>query len=459
MKNMTLETLATVCGGTLYYGEEKAKREVEGVVLDSRLVEKDYLFLATKGERVDGHRFIPDVFEKGALAVVCEVLPEEPLGPCILVRDSFRALTDMAAFYRSNLNVKIVGITGSVGKTSTKEFIAGVLSQRFSVLKTSGNFNNEVGVPLTLLRIREEHEIAVVEMGINHFGEMQRLSRLVKPDVAVMTNIGMCHLENLEDRDGVLRAKSEIFEHMNPEGIVVVNGDDDKLCSIAKVHGKKPIRFGLKETDGLDYFTDDIENKGLLGSRFVICDKAGNRKEAEVPLPGVHMIYNALAATAVGKHFGMQEDEIVKGLKECRAVSGRSNIIVLPGATVIDDCYNANPTSMKAAIDLLTTAMTAKVAILGDMFELGEEENSLHREIGVYAAEKKIDLLLCVGALSRNMYEGAKEASEGVYYFATRDECMEALEELVPGGSSILVKASHGMAFDAIVKKLEDIFG
>ena len=150
MKNMTLETLATVCGGTLYYGEEKAKREVEGVVLDSRLVEKDYLFLATKGERVDGHRFIPDVFEKGALAVVCEVLPEEPLGPCILVRDSFRALTDMAAFYRSNLNVKIVGITGSVGKTSTKEFIAGVLSQRFSVLKTSGNFNNEVGVPLTL---------------------------------------------------------------------------------------------------------------------------------------------------------------------------------------------------------------------------------------------------------------------------------------------------------------------
>lgn len=460
MKNMTLENIAKACNAILYYADGLEEKEVQGVVLDSRLVEENYLFIATKGERVDGHRFIEEVFQKGAAAVVCETLPTEPIGPCILVEDSFDALTKIADFYRSGLDIKMVGITGSVGKTSTKEFISAVLEEKYSVLKTQGNFNNEVGVPLTLLRIRKEHEVAVVEMGINHFGEMRRLSRLVRPDVVVMTNIGMCHLENLEDRDGVLRAKSEIFEYMNPKGCIILNKDDDKLCSVAADGEKQILGFGMEETLCPDYIAKEIQNKGLLGSACVIEDRAGNQNSVEVPLPGKHMIYNALAATAVGEYFGMDRGKIREGLKKCSAVSGRSNIISLPKGTIIDDCYNANPTSMKAAIDLLTMALSEKIAILGDMFELGEEEKLLHEEIGMYGAKKGLDKMICIGALSKNMYEGAKKAGfTSVYWFETREEALEKLGEMISPGSSVLVKASHGMHFDAVVQKLEELFG
>ena len=222
MKNITIENLVRVCQGTLHgwnrTEEEKREREAEGVVIDSRLLVPGAVFIATKGERVDGHSFIGQVFEKGAMAVICEDLPEDLPGPCILVKNSFQALKDVAAFYREGLDIPIIGITGSVGKTSTKEFIAGVLSARYRVWKTQGNFNNEIGLPLTVLQIREEHEVAVLEMGISQFGEMHRLSWIARPDICVLTNIGQCHLEYLKDRDGVLRAKSEIFDFSNPEG-------------------------------------------------------------------------------------------------------------------------------------------------------------------------------------------------------------------------------------------------
>ena len=212
MKGITLKNIEKVCGGTLHFAENVPDTEAACVVIDSRLIEKDGIFIATKGERVDGHNFIPQVFEKGALGVVCEKLPEEPCGPCILVEDSFKALTAIATFYREQLDCTIVGITGSVGKTSTKELIASVLRSGYETCATEGNFNNEIGVPLTILRIRQQHRYAVVEMGINHFGEMTRLTTVVKPDIAVLTNIGDCHLEALGDRDGVLKAKTEIFQ-------------------------------------------------------------------------------------------------------------------------------------------------------------------------------------------------------------------------------------------------------
>ena len=213
MTGMTLKAIAQACGGVLH-GDNGNTKEVLGVELDSRKLQEGYLFLATKGERVDGHSFIPQAFEKGCYGVVCEKMPEEPMGPCILVEDSFQALQDIATYYRKQLSVKVVGITGSVGKTSTKEVIASALGEKFNVLKTEGNFNNEIGLPLTVLKIRNEHEVAVLEMGINHFGEMHRLSRIAQPDVCVITNIGQCHLEFLGDRDGVLKAKTEMFDFM-----------------------------------------------------------------------------------------------------------------------------------------------------------------------------------------------------------------------------------------------------
>ena len=451
MKNMTLENIAAACGGQIYYmREDLAQETAKGVVIDSRQIEPGYIFVATKGERVDGHRFIPDVFAKGALAVICEVLPEEDLGPCILVEDSFMALKQAAAFYRQQLNIRVVGITGSGGKTST---IAAVLAEKYKVHKTAGNYNNEVGLPLTIFGIQDDDQIAVLEMGINTFGEMHRLSEVARPDICVMTNIGQCHLENLIDRDGILRAKSEIFDFMNPEGTVIVNGDDDKLATIHDVYGKAPITFGMNKDNAI--WADHIENRGLLGSRADI-HMGDVLVHANIPLPGEHMIYNAMAAAAVGVQFDMTKEEITAGISHVEAVAGRSHLIEAGDKVVIDDCYNANPVSMKAAIDLLATAPGRKVAILGDMFELGENERAMHREVGQYAAEKGIDLILCVGGLSSEMYEGASEKGGEARHFEIREALEAVLQDLLQPGDTVLVKASHSMAFENIVQNIQE---
>lgn len=457
MKNMTLTQIAKACNGTLY-GTDPG-REAAGAVIDSRRVEPDYLFIATVGERVDGHSFINEVFDKGALGVVCEKAPDAPKGPYILVDNSLEALKSIAKWYRLQLNIKVVGITGSVGKTSTKEFISAVLAQKYNVLKTEGNFNNEIGLPLTILKLREAHEIAVLEMGINNFGEMHRLSEIAKPDLCVITNIGQCHLENLGSREGILKAKTEIFDFMSENGRVCVNGDDDMLVTIPEVKGMRPIRFGLGSQN--DVTASDIVSKGLFGSSCNI--HVGYKPfSADIPLPGAHMVLNALAATAVGSLFDMTNREIAAGIAGVTPVGGRSNILRETKWTIIDDCYNANPVSMKAAIDLLRMADTRKVAILGDMGELGENENALHQEVGEYAALTKVDLLVCVGSLSRTMYEGAKNqveknsiATSRVLYYATREELIEALSGFLKPNDTILVKASHFMGFEHVVKAIQ----
>ncbi len=460
MKNMTLENIAKACNGKLCGEGTKAKATC--VVIDSRKMEAGGVFIATKGERVDGHSFIPGMEAAGAIGVVCEVEPAECGIPYILVKDSFRALKDIAEFYRQQLDIPVIGITGSVGKTSTKEMIAGVLSEKFRTLKTEGNFNNEVGLPLTILRIRDEHETAVVEMGISEFGEMRRLSKVARPDMCVMTNIGQCHLENLGTREGILKAKSEIFDYMNQKGNVFVNGDDDMLIRVHPKCENKPFHFGLKPEN--EIYASDIANRGLLGSE-ALFHMGKEVFPVKIPLPGEHMIYNALAAAAVGKALGLSKEQIQKGIANVQAVGGRSNVMVLADYTVIDDCYNANPVSVKAAIDLLAMALGRKVALLGDMFELGERESEMHKEVGVYAAEKGIDVIVCTGALSKFMYEGACEikkevlAAAGkkeVYYFETRDEMLKELPEILKAGDSVLVKASHGMHFEEVVRFLSN---
>lgn len=461
MKGMTPEKIAAACRGAYTGDAALGKTEITSAVLDSRKVQEGGLFVATRGERVDGHSFIESVYEKGALCVLGEEPPKDGERPYIQVQDSFAALKQIAEYYRSCLDIKVVGITGSVGKTSTKEFIASVLSQKYNVLKTEGNFNNEVGLPLTVLRLREEHEIAVLEMGISNFGEMHRLSKIARPDICVMTNIGQCHLECLKNRDGILRAKSEIFDFMQERGAVVLNGDDDKLATVDEVKGKEPLRFGLgKQGTGVEnpVYAGDITDKGLLGSETVIYTPEGEFT-ARIPLPGQHMVYNALAAAAVGLRLGLSLEQIQKGIGQVEAVGGRTNIKRLEHLTVIDDCYNANPVSMKAALDLLTTAQGHKTAILGDMFELGAEEARFHAEVGAYAVEKGIDRILCVGALSRNMYEAAlavKKDIQTVEYFGTREELEEELKKNPLKETTVLVKASHGMGFADVVKMLEE---
>lgn len=459
MKNMTLNNIATACGGTYYGTEADKEKEIAGAVIDNRLVEKDYLFIAIKGARVDGHSFIPKAFESGALAVLSEHKLESPAGPYILVDSCEAAMKKLAAFYRRSLNIKVVGITGSVGKTSTKEMIASVLSQKYNVLKTEGNFNNEIGLPLTIFKIREEHEVAVLEMGISDFGEMHRLAEMANPDICVITNIGLCHLENLIDRDGILKAKTECFEHMKPNGVAVLNGDDDKLCTKKTVNGKETVFYGMGE--GKAVYATDVKAVGLTQTKAVIHIAASNGQpekafEVEIPIAGEHNVYNALAAVAVAKELGLTVAEMKCGIEGVSTIGGRSNLIHRNGMTIIDDCYNANPVSMKASIDVLSKAEGRKIAVLGDMGELGADERTLHYSVGEHFAGKGIDVLYCAGTLSEEIVKAVRAVSETTEtrHFETKEELITVLKGEVKEGDTILVKASHFMNFPEIVKAL-----
>lgn len=452
MQNMTLANIAACLQGTLCQAEGREQVEITGAVLDSRQVEAGYAFFAVRGERVDGHSFIPQAAEKGAALVICEEAPAVEI-PYILVEDTLAALKTVAAFYREQLDIPIIGVTGSVGKTSTKEMIAAGLSTQFNVLKTQGNFNNEVGLPLTILRIRKEHQVAVVEMGISDFGEMHRLSQIARPDICVITNIGQCHLENLGDRDGVLKAKTEIFDFMAKDGYVVLNGDDDKLTTITQVHGRRPYFFGFGEK--ADVFATEVQSQGLFGSDFQM-QLFGEKLHASVPLPGQHMVINALAAACVGHILGMSNEAVLAGIASVQATGGRSNIMKLTDKTVIDDCYNANPVSMKSAIDLLMIANGRKAVILGDMFELGTEEQRLHGEVGRYAAMARLDGMIFIGNLAGEMYEGAMKLHAMPEYYPDKESFFAAHKQSDFADTTILVKASHGMHFEEIVEWLKE---
>lgn len=463
MKNLTLENIAAVCSGT-YIGEEgKKKQEVAGVVIDSRLVEKDYLFIPIRGEKVDGHSFIPSVFEQGAAAVLSEEELVNPAGPYIRVESCPLALKKLAAFYRQCLTIPVVGITGSVGKTSTKEMIASVLGQKYSVLKTEGNYNNEIGLPLTIFKIRDTHQAAVLEMGISEFGEMHRLAEMANPEICVITNIGLCHLENLKSRDGILAAKTESFDHIREGGIAVLNGDDDKLSGISTVNGTAPVFYGIgrEKKDGCNaaknVFADVLEGMGLEGTRVRI-HMEGDTFDAVVPIPGEHNVYNALAAACVGRRLGLSIEEIRAGIESAGTISGRTNMLHVKDMLVIDDCYNANPVSMKASLDVLSQAPGRKIAVLGDMGELGTEEKELHYGVGEYLAGKEIDVLFTAGTLAQEIVRGVQEncGSCEIFAFDDQETMTEKLTAFVKAGDAVLVKASHFMEFPKVVKALCD---
>lgn len=473
--NLTIGDIVAACRGRLVLSVDGTSDIcVTSVVVDSRKVTEGAVFIATLGERVDGHSFVASAFAQGAVLAVVSKTPDRlseetgetvsGWGSYVVVEDTLQALKDIAEYYREKLDVKVVGITGSAGKTSTKEFIAGVLAEKYSVLKTEGNFNNEIGVPLTLLRIQQSHQIAVVEMGISDFGEMHRLSKMAKPDICVITNIGQSHLDNLKSRDGILKAKSEIFDFMAEDGEICFNGEDDKLAAISEIKGHKPHFFGFGGSPSQEAYATDVVSKGLWGSDATI--RMGDAAfEVHVPLPGIHMVLNAAAAACVAGVLGLTPKQIASGIEKITPVSGRNNLIRLEKYTLIDDCYNANPASMRAALDLLAMADTEKVAILGDMFGLGEENNAeLHEQVGVYAAQKGIDRIYCVGERSGAMYQAVcdhAEETKQVAHFPTLEALLTALEqereEYVPEGCTVLIKASHAMEFGKVLDALVNL--
>lgn len=460
MEPITLREIVDAVGGQLLGEFRDLDRTVTQVFTDSRQPAPGGLFIPLIGERFDGHAFLEDALSSGALACFTQRERENYLpGKCyIKVSRTQKALRDLARHYKQKFDIPFIGITGSVGKTTTKDMVAAVLGERYKVLKTEGNFNNEVGLPMTLLRLNRTHQICVLEMGMNHFGEIEYLSDIVEPDVAVITNIGDSHIENLGSRENILKAKCEIFSHMDPaRGLAVLNGDDRLLSTLRGKLGFRPLFVGTGE--GLDYQAADVVSDG---ERQVSCTVRTPQGAfpVEIPALGRHMLYPTLTAAAVAQHFDMTMEEIARGVQRFAPTKMRMNILKrAQGITILNDVYNANPQSMRAAAEVLgQSGSDYKIAVLGDMFELGAFAPALHAGVGTYLEKTGIDCLVAVGDLARHIYEAARDALvPEVHWCQTKEEAKPILKELVRPNSTILVKASRGMAFEELVDYLKEI--
>ena len=460
MEPMTIREILEAVDGKLLGEFSDLDLTVKHVFTDSRNPDPGALFIPLVGERFDGHAFLNEALEGGAAGCFTQRERESYLPGkfYIKVGSTQKALRDLARHYKQKFRIPFVAVTGSVGKTTTKDMVAAVLGERFKVLKTEGNFNNEVGLPLTLLRLNSNHEICVVEMGMNHFGEIEYLSSIVEPDVAVITNIGDSHIENLGSRENILKAKCEIFSHMDPKkGYVILNGDDPLLEPLRASLPFQSVLVGTAE--GLDYRATGVESDG---EKSVRCHVRTPRSgfDVEIPALGNHMLYPTLTAAAVAEHFGMTGGEIARGVLRFAPTQMRMNILKRgDGITILNDAYNANPQSMRAAVEVLSkSGGDYKIAVLGDMFELGPFAPTLHAGVGAYLGKAGIDCLVAVGELARHIYDAAKDAMvPQVYWCETKEEAKPILAELVKPNSTILVKASRGMAFEELVDDLKRI--
>mgnify|MGYP002579149089 CR=1 FL=1 len=460
MEPMTIQELADATGATLLGEGISPDQTVTGVETDSRAVHPGDLFVALPGEKTDGHNFIPGALEAGAVACLTQQAPEKPLpGKCyLLVEDTMAAIGQAAKAYKAKFPIPVIGITGSVGKTTTKDMIAAVLSTRYRVLKTEGNYNNNIGLPLTLLRLDRSCEICVLEMGMDRPGEIDYLGEIVQPDVGVITNIGDAHIERLGSRENIFRAKCELLPHIRKEnGLLILNGDDALLSTL---RGRTPVpAVFCGSGEGLEYRAQSASSEGLDSLRSRLTTPAMDR-EVCIPALGSHMIYPTLIAAAVGEHFGLTADEIEQGIARFVPTRMRMNLVQRGnGITILDDTYNANPQSMRAAISVLADSRSAwKLAVLGDMFELGPYSPALHTGVGEYLGKRKIDCLVAVGDQARYLAEGAQSAGmTAVYPCADKKAAREILPGLIRPDSTILVKASRGMRMEELVDQLLEL--
>ena len=446
MTGMTLREIVAAVGGK-WCGEEAALDHcAENVVTDSRAAGEGSLFVAIRGERTDGHKYIPDVLKKGAMAVFCE--EEVPGEPRIVVDDVMRGLHALASWNRSRLPIPYVAVTGSVGKTTAKEMIYAVLSARYKTFKTPGSLNGQVGIPVAFMSLSEAHEAAVVEMGISLPGEMERIAKVVRPDMCVFMNITDAHLEALHDRDGILREKKAILSASPAYAPVVVNGDDDML----RTHDffRPTVRFGLGEQN--DVRALNIRSNADCSEQYCTIVSGDRSFDVTIPAYGNYMVYAALAGAAVGFALGLTDEEIAAGIAAYETVGHRSRVMKMRDFTLIDDCYNANPTANRAAVSSMLGLPGRHVCVMGVMRELGENSRDFHVEVGRFLAEKGIDLLLTQGDEAAYFHEGAPEIPGG--HYESKQELAEALKAAVRPGDVVLVKASRGAAFEDVVTSL-----
>ena len=461
---MKIKDIIKVTNGKLIKGEENA--EIKEFCKDTRIIKKGDTYIGIKGENFDGNTLWQKAFEAGAETVIVEGIDfsKENLEQyqnknIIEVKDTIQALADIATYKRTSCkkDFQVVGVTGSVGKTSTKDIIANVVAQKYSTLKTQGNNNNNIGLPFTIFKL-ENQEAAVIEMGMNHFGEISKLTKIAKPTISVITNIGTSHIGNLGSRENILKAKLEILEGMDKK-ILVINNDNDLLHKyyLENVENKD-IEI---HTYGIENDSDVMAENIILNendSEF-ICNIKGEKFKIKVPVGGIHFVYNAICAATVGTLLGLNQEQIKNGIETFELTKKRMDITELKnGVTIINDSYNASFESMQASLKYLNGLNSKrKIAVLGDMFELGEFSEELHKKVGKEVVKNKIDILICCGKNAKYIVENAEKEGmkkQNIYYFETREQVEELVKKIWQSGDSILFKASNGMKFFNIVENL-----
>lgn len=453
MENITISEILIATGGKLLSGN--TDQIISSISIDSRKIGENCLFIPIKGEKFDGNDFIEKAFENGASAslVSSDRNLESISGPMIEVDDTLQALQNLAKYYRNKFSIPVIGVTGSVGKTTTKEMIAAALGKTMKVFKTEGNYNGQIGLPLTIFNIDSSYEVAILEMGVSKFGEMERLSDIANPDIGVITNIGMSHIENFKTMENTCKEKLKIVKKEN--ALLYLNGDSPILLKSEKNIPQKVIYFGLNGDYPFKcqdvYSINGMTNFTLITPEF--------REEISIPCLGIHNVYNALAAIAIALGMGVHLDDIKAGLLTFKNVAMRQQISEINGVTIIDDSYNASPDSMKSAVNVLkSTECGRKIVVMADMLELGENSAKAHYEIGRYIAIEGIDTLITIGSESKNAADGAKSLNQdiNVAHCDNNDEAYEILKKIIKENDKILVKGSRGMHTEEIVKKLKE---
>lgn len=444
MKAFTLQEAAAALG----LPQMQAQATLADVCTDTRKIQPGSLFVCLRGERFDGHTFAPQAAQLGAAALLVDH-PVDADVPQLVVTDTGKALLQLAGWYRRRFRLPVVGLTGSVGKTTTKEFIALVLGAKYNTLKTQGNLNNEIGVPQMLFRLEDSHTAAVIEMGMNHFGEISRLTRAVAPTVGLITNIGVSHIENLGSRAGILQAKLEILEGMAPDAPLIVNIDNDMLRTVKL--GDRPLLTFAIDDQSADFTATDIAEQGST-TTFTVHHSTFTRS-VTIPTAGIHNVYNALAAMAVGYATGVDPAAAAAALANYVPAGMRQNLVQVGGVQVIEDCYNASPDSMRAALQTLgKLPVHRRYAVLGAMLELGDYAKEAHTQVGKMAAENGIDGVLAYGADAVYIVEAAKQAGlENARLFDTKEALAQALAQQVQPGDGVLFKGSRGMHLEDVM--------
>lgn len=447
MKTLTVSSLLTATGGTLLAGDENAA--VTSVSTDSRTAGEGALFIPLAGKRFDGHDYIDKALALGAAGCLCARAPAmlQEGKFYISVPDTRLALKALAVWYRAQFNIPVVQITGSVGKTTTKEMIASVVSQKYRTLKTAGNLNNDIGTPLTLLGLDDSFEAAVIETGMDHPGEIRYLGEMVRPHIAVITNIGDAHIEFFGSREGILKAKSEIFENLDADGVAILNGDDILLDTVQLP--QRIVRCG--ESAHAQVHVSALRDRGIDGIACTVTTARGEY-HLSIPVPGRYMIYAASLAVAVGEELGLSVPEIERGVAAYEPAGSRMRVRRLSeGRRLLDDCYNANPQSMSASLRVLAASEGKKIAVLGDMKELGELTESAHRAMGELCALLGIDHVIAVGECARDIADAADESAE---WYPDAESAVGAAKAAFTAGSVLLCKASRSMRLEKIVEEL-----